>query len=196
MMRIPSSLSVMIITAISLTLLVSCSEEFPPYDEPTNVLAGEISVTAADTIDAYFDTQSGQWYLSTPVILSIDITNTYDNLLQGAARVNGMVTIQSFADIPRTMVVQLTLGNLRTPAVFHGDLGLAPGAKAQFSELWLPYCVDGTFVLDGLPYITIDADRIYGPITFICSAQVQLFERVQPIRFGDFTFTRTFRQRF
>jgi len=109
--------------------------------------------------------------------------------------VQGTITVQSFSQIPRVMLVQLTTGNLLQPPVFQGNIAVPPGGSAQFSTLWLPYATDGEIVFEGLPFTVGGGARIYGPITFQATAEVQIFERVQPIRFGDLEFTRVFRVR-
>jgi hypothetical protein len=53
--------------------------------------------------------------------------------------------------------------------------------------------VDGTIVFEDLPFVQDGGAKIYGPIDFLPSVEVQIFERVQPIQFGGEMFTLTFR---
>ena len=187
--------NVLLMSLLCAVSSISCKEEFPPYTEPTDILQGSITVTSPDTVEVHYDGTSRMWFVNTPLTLKVTLTNLHDDLLQGAARINGRITLQSFAQVPRTFVVQLANGNLRAPPIFQGNIALAPGAKAELSELWLPYGVDRSFVLDGLPYITVGTDRIYSPITFIAFVEVQIFERIQSTKSDPFEFTRVFRQR-
>jgi hypothetical protein len=170
-----------------------CEEEFPPYEEPKNVLAGEVSVDAPDTVEGAYDQMSKQYFLNTPIILKAKLTNTYDNLLQGAALVDGTITIQSFCAVPRVCLVKLTTGDMRKPPVFQGAIALGPGTSADFSVIWLPIATDNKYVFEDIPYTLVGNDRFYSPITFIAVADVQIFERVQPIRFGNLEFTVVFK---
>jgi len=173
-------------------LFLSCDEPFPDYSEPQNVLSGEISIIAPDTVIVY-KTKSG-YSVNTPLIMNVTITNSHDDLLQGEALVDGLVTVQSFSEIPRALTVQLTTGNLLAPPVFQRNIALGPGASAQFSTLWIPFGIDDKIVYDGLPYVQSASGRIYGPIDFAPAIEVQLFERVQPIKFDGAMFTLTFRE--
>ena len=103
-----------------------------------------------------------------------------------------MIIVQSFAQIPRTLTIPLTTGNLLKPPVFQGNIAVSPGSRAEFSELWLPYATDKKIVFEGLPSTRVGNADFYGPVRFLASAEVQLFERVQPIRFGSLEFTRVF----
>ena len=156
----------------------SCAEPFPPYREPENVLEGELVLLAPDTIDLYYDDPANRYFINTPMILRVSVTNRHDDLLQGTARVSGQITVQSFAQIPRTLTVSLSVGDMRTPPVFQRNIALGPGSKAEFAVLWLPYATDGRIVFEGLPFTAAGTDKLYGPISFIASAEVQLFERI------------------
>jgi hypothetical protein len=173
-------------------LLLSCDEPFPQYTEPENVLSGEISVTGPDTVLVY--NIMGVYFINTPLIMNVNVTNRHDDLLQGDALVDGLVIVQSFSEIPRVLLVPLTTGNLLTPPVFQGNIALGPGASAQFSTLWIPFAVDGSIVYGGTSFVQTPTGRIYGPIDFIPSVEVQLFERVQPIKFEGQAFSLIFRE--
>ncbi len=176
-----------------LAMYFGCEEPFPPYEEPANVLAGEISVSAPDTVEGAYDPVTGQYFLNTPIILKAKLTNTYDDLLQGAALVNGTITLQSFSAVPRVCLVPLSTGDMRKPPVFQGNIALGPGTDAEFSVIWLPVATDKKYVFEDIPYTLVGKDRFYSPITFIAVAEVQIFERVQPIRFGNLEFTVVFK---
>jgi hypothetical protein len=77
--------------------------------------------------------------------------------------------------------------------LFQGNIALGPARKAEFSELWIPYGTDGRIVFDGLPFRMERNAELYGPIAFVASAEVQLFERVQATRSDEISFTRVFR---
>jgi hypothetical protein len=171
--------------------LCSCDEPFPGYTEPENVLSGTVSVEAGDTVTVY--EIKGGYSVSGALIMNVTVTNAHDDLLEGEAFVDGLVTVQSFSEIPRALTIPLTTGNLLAPPVFQGNVALAPGASAVFSTLWIPFATDGTIVFEGLPYVTVDGAKIYGPIDFLPSVDVQIFERVQPIQFEGEMFTIAFR---
>ncbi len=174
-------------------IMVSCDETFPPYREPEAVLQPQLTLTAPDTIQAFLDGITGSYYFNTPIVIKVVVTNVHDDLLQGTARVQGLITLYSFSQIPRAMTVQLTTGNLRTPPVFQGNIALAPGAQAEFQELWIPYATDGRIVFEGLPSVPgTGGGVLYGPIDFKAIAEVQLFEKVQAIRSPQIAFSLAF----
>lgn len=174
-------------------MMVSCDETFPPYREPEAVLQPEVTLTAPDTIQLFLDGVTGTYYLNTPMVLKVVVTNVHDDLLQGRARVQGSITLYSFSQIPRTMTVPLTTGNLRTPPVFQGNIAIAPGARAELQELWIPYATDGRIVFEGLPSVPgTGGSLLYGPIDFRAFAEVQLFEKVQAIRSPEISFVLAF----
>ena len=179
---------------VSVLLSLSCDEPFPPYTEPVDVLEVQIEAVTPDTADVYFDPILGQYYFNTPLILNVDVINLHDDLLQGEALVNGLITVQSFSAIPRTMTVPLSAGDLRTPSVFQGNIALAPDSAAEFSTLWLPITADGTVVFAGLPYTVVNGAKVYSPIDFQASAEVQLFEKVQSVEVTGYSFSIVFRE--
>jgi len=174
--------------------VVACDEPFPPYAEPQGVLNGEVSVVVPDTVQVYFDAASQQYYLNSQMIFNVTVTNMHDDLLEGEALVSGVITAQSFSQIPRVVLIPLTTGNLLQPPVFQGNIAISPGGVASFSTLWIPYATDGEIVFKDLPFSTDGTDKFYGPVAFSASAEVQLFERVQPIVFGAAEFTLVFRE--
>ncbi len=176
-----------------LTLVPACDEVFPPYDEPKDVLEGTLNVIAPDTVDLFYERVTEQYFLMSQLIVRVSVVNVYDNLLQGTARVDGTVALQSFSQLPRTLLIPLTQGNLLTPPVFQGSLALAPGDSAEFSELWLPFATDGKIVFEGLPFQIVDSAKVYPKMDFVATAKAQLFERVQAISVGDYKFSAVFR---
>jgi hypothetical protein len=182
--------SVLIVTAL---WIAGCAEEFPPYQEPKDVLVGELTVSTADTVEGYYDDGFKTYFLNTPIIMGVKLRNTYDNLLQGAAKIRGQTVVQTFSQVPRVCVVPLSLGDLRSPPVFQGNLAIPPGAAADFSFIWLPIATDNKYVFEGVPYTLIDKVRTYSPIAFVANAEVQVFERVQAIKFGGLGFTVVFK---
>ena len=172
---------------LSIIFFLSCDEPFPAYQEPVDVLQGSIEVVAPDTINVVYDPQSGQWFVNTPLIVNVLVTNSHDDLLQGEALVNGLITIQSFSAIPRTIVVPLSTGSLLQPPVFQGNIAIAPGTSAEFSTLVVPIATDGKMVFEGLP------GPIFGPIDFIATAEVQIFDHIQPIKIPGYSFVIAFR---
>ncbi len=177
----------------ALSMVLSCEEPFPTYSSPENVLQGSIEVVAPDTVIVYFVPEGG-WFLNTPLILNVNMTNIHDDLLSGPALVNGLVTIQSFSEIPRVMTVPLTTGNLLGPPVFQGSVSIPPGESANFSTLWIPFAVDGSIVFEGLPFVSANGKKYYGPISFQPRAEVQIFEQVQPVEFEGAEFTLLFEE--
>jgi hypothetical protein len=181
------------LSVLALLSLGACKEDFPPYEEPQNVLMGSLATSAPDTIEGAADPNTGQYYLNTPIILNVLMKNTYDNLLQGTALVKGRLVIQTFSAVPRTCVVTLSTGDLRRPPVFQGNIAIAPDSTALFSLIWVPIGTDNKYVFEGVPYTLIGNTRFYAPITFLAQAEVQLFERVQAIRFGNLEFKVVFK---
>jgi len=180
------------ISCLLLCFLLSCSEPFPTYMPPENVLEGSIEVVSPDTVIVFL-TQAG-YFVNSPLILNVNLTNIHDDLLSGPAKVEGLVTVQSFSEIPRTMIITLTTGNLLGPPVFQGDISLPPGSSATFSTLWTPFAVDGSIVFEGLPFVEANGKKYYGPITFLPNAEVQIFDQVQPIRFEGAQFILVFEE--
>lgn len=180
---------------VALLFTVSCKEEFPPYAEPRDVLRGEISQSSPDTVLLRYDQDLDMYFLESLLAFNVRVTNQLEDLLQGAAQVEGTITVHAISDIPRVVNVPLRTGNLLQPPVFQGNIALPPGRSAEFSTLWLPIAVDGEMVFEGLTPTPGPGGSYYGPITFIAEARVQLFERVQPITFGNLTFQRIFNVR-
>lgn len=170
----------------------ACDEPFPPYEEPTDVLAGSIVLTAPDTIRATYDPVSGLFFLSSIVKFDLNITNAYDNLLQGDAQIEGRILVQSLAAIARTSIVEVTAGDLRTPPILSGTIAVPPGKAAGFSAFWYPEGTDGKMVFEGLPSTPTPDGNCFGPIPFEVEVRMQIFERVQPIAFRGAPFTRVF----
>ncbi len=183
------------ILLVAILLACGCEEEFPPYTEPENVLRAELVMQSPDTVLLYRDGVTGNYYLSTPMTFRVIVTNTYQDLLQGEARVGEQIVAQSFATVQRTMVVPLTLGSLLRPPVFQNTVALAPQSDAEFSLLWLPIGTDGRWVFEGNPFVNLGGDQLYGPISFLASADAQIFSRVQPVRTPQIAFTKYFRVR-
>jgi hypothetical protein len=171
--------------------VTSCKEEFPPYTEPENVLQGEMQIDIPDTVNVYFD--GANYYFNGAFVIGIVVTNVFDDLLQGKALINGRVFLQSFSQVPRAFVVPLSVGDLRSPPVVGGNIAIGPGRQAEFSVLWVPISTDEEVVFAGLPYTEVGSDRLYGPIDFIAYADIQLFERVQPIRLPSLQFSLVFK---
>jgi hypothetical protein len=187
------SLSLTVVKSLLFFMIIAplaCDEPFPPYDEPANVLTGNLSLTSPDTALVTVD-QTGT-YLSSLMRFDVNVINSYDNLLQGEARVNGQIVVQSFGNIPRTCLLPLTQGNLGRPPVFQGNIALGPDSSADFSAFWFPLATDGKMVWEDLPH-TGGNPSYYGPIRFIASAEVQIFDRIQAIRFGQLEFEIVFK---
>lgn len=185
--------SAILVAGIALCSLCvpACEEPFPPYTEPTDVLAGSIVLSAPDTIRLSYDPQLG-FFLSSILKFDVNVTNTYNNLLQGDAQVEGRILAQSLASVPRTCLVELTPGDLRSPPIFGGTIAVPPGESATFSVFWYPKGTDGRMVFEGLPYTVTPEGSCFGPIPFEVEVRVQIFERVQPIAFRGAPFTRVF----
>lgn len=176
-------------------LSISCKEEFPPYRSPENILNPQVTIVAPDTVEVFLDGLTGIYYFNTPLIVRLAVVNMHDDLLEGEARIGGQIVIQSFSQIPRTALIPLSTGNLLRPPVFQGKVAIPPLDSALFSILWVPYATDGNVVFKNLPYTLAGNTKIYGPIDFIATAEVQIFERVQSTRGKELRFSRTFRVR-
>ena len=187
------SLIIFILLAISF-LVPSCDEVFPPYQEPDNVLVGTMKINGPDTVDMFYEPLSGGYFPSSALGLEISVENAYDNLLQGDAEVGEKVVLQSFGVSPKIIVIPLTLGNLLSPPVFRGSIALPPKSAAKFSAQFLPLGSDGLPVYLGSPYTSTDTTKLYGPIEFIATANVRIFERVQPITISEYRFSLYFRE--
>jgi hypothetical protein len=186
-----------VITLICLavfSVISGCDEPFPAYQQPENVLSVEVAITAKDTISVYYDDVYKKYYLDDPMIFSSSVTNEHINLLQGTARVNGVIHVQSFSQIPKLIEVTLNPADMRYPPTFQGNIALPPGNKAQFSTLWVPVAIDGKIIYEGLPYTLVGGIKLYGPISFTAVAEIQIFDRVQAIKSKPIEFKAYFRQ--
>jgi hypothetical protein len=177
------------LTALLALALVSCTEEFPAYNEPTGVLTADLRLLSPDTLLVHYDMLQDEWFLNTLSSFSIRLTNRHDDLLEGKARIAARVVVQSFSTIPRTCVVEFSRGDLRSPTLFQGNLSLAPGGSAEFSRLWVPKATDGRMIFAGLPYTPVNGYLLYGPIPCIAWAEAQVFDRVQAVRTPDLHFS-------
>jgi hypothetical protein len=147
-----------------------------------------------DTVIYYSDSAMTVFSPGSLLIARATITNKYENLLEGPERVNGTISVQSFGIAPRTVVIPLVRGNLMRPPIFQGNIALAPGRAAELSTLWTPIASDGRLIFEGTPFVNLsDSARVYGPLTCEAWSDVQLFERVQPIRFGGIQYTMVFK---
>jgi hypothetical protein len=170
----------------------SCDESVPAYVQPENILVSTITFEAPDTISVYYDPLRKLYALNDRMNFQVSIKNNFDDLLQGTAKVEGGITVQSFSEAPRLMLVTLTKGDLRTPPVFQGNIAVAPTKSADFSVLWYPLAVDKKMPFDELSFTMIDGERLYGPIKFQAYAVTQIFERLQPVRSNTLEFERYF----
>jgi hypothetical protein len=181
MKHVPKGIGLLAVLLIS----SSCTEEFPVYEEPADVLSARLTMVSPDTLVAHYDALLDQWFLNTVSVFRIHLTNRHDDILQGKA----LIGVQSFGAIPRTCVVELTRGDLESPTLFQGNLALAPGAAAEFSRLWVPQATDGEMIFTDLPSTIVNGMTVYGPITCIAWAEAQIFEKVQSMRTPDMQFT-------
>ena len=172
--------------------VASCKEPFPPYLEPTNVMVANIAESSKDTLTVFQDSHSGGYFFADPVIINATLTNIYDDLLQGTARVDGKIIVQSFGQAPRTVVTVLTPADLRSPPQFQGNIALPPGEKALFSAIWIPHATDGSYIFDGLPYVQVGNAKLYGPISMTAYSDLQIFENVQSLRSPQIQFSLYF----
>lgn len=177
------------------SLLVSCDEVFPPYAQPRNVLRGELSAVVPDTIEVFQSPDDGSYSMNSSFTFKVTITNLHDDLLEGTAQVGGNISVFTFGAVPRLVVVALTLGDLRRPPVFQGNIALPPGKDAEFDLYWLPIpnANNGHMLFEGESYVEKDSARVYAPISCIAYATAQLFERVQAAKAGECQFSLVFR---
>ncbi len=180
---------------IGSAFLASCDELFPPYETPQNVLAGSISVRTADTVSVFYYAAVDYYVSNTVVTLDIDVVNTYDDLLQGDAHIGDRLTIQGFGPNPSVIVVPITLGSLRSPSVFRGTVALPPKDTARFRIPFVPMDKNNRPAYVGMPFVIVDSSKIYGPVEYIASADIRLFERVQSFEVKNFRFQLYFKER-
>jgi len=184
--------SFLIIVSLSLAGIFGCDEPFPSMKQPENVLSVETEIKVPDTLSCY-RSETGEWYSNEPLIIIIRVINTYDDLLQGEASVEGHADLQAFGTVPRIVVVPFSLGALRKPPVFAKNIALAPDSSAEFQMLWLPIATDDQPVWEGSPYVTQPSGaKLYGPIEFLLQGEVRLFARIQPIKFSGTRFSMYF----
>ncbi len=183
-------LTLLLLLAAGLNL--SCDESVPAYVQPENILVSTISFDAPETVSVYYDPVPKLYALNDRMNFQVSVKNEFDDLLQGEAKVEGRITVQSFSEAPRLMLVTLTKGELRNPPVFQGKIAVAPTKSADFSVLWYPMSVDKKMPFDGLSFTMIDGERLYGPIKFQAYAVTQIFERLQPVRSNVLEFERYF----
>ncbi len=180
------------LAAATLLSFSSCTEEFPVYVEPAQVLSAELTFVSPETLVVHYDPILDKWFLENTSSFRIRLTNLHDDILQGKALIAGRIVVQSFAEIPRTCVGELTRGDLRSPTLFQGNLALPPGASAEFSSLWDPEATDGEMIFEGLPFTVVNGVNIYGPVPCVAWAEAQVFEKVQAMRTPNIQFTRYF----
>jgi hypothetical protein len=172
---------------------LACDEPFPTYQEPTDVLAASVMSEGSDTLLITADT-TGVVVWCEPLLLSVIVRNTYAQLLEGEALVDGSVNVTMTAPLARVFgTMRIEPFHLVRPPVLSGNMALAPADTALFSMRYLPPTGD-TFFLDGVPYEeTMLADstirRVYTPVTFQVDCEVRVFERVQPVRAPAYVLT-------
>lgn len=191
--RVQNSI-VILSAALALLCISSCDEVFPPYSIPQNVLTGSMNIRDLDTVVVYYNTTTNFYYTNSALTLDINVINTYDDLLQGEALIGERITLQSFGKTPAVIVIPLTLGSLRSPSVFRGSLALAPHDTAKFRIGFLPVDKKGLPVYVGSDFVQLDSSKIYGPIEFIGTADIRLFERVQSFSTSYYRFSLYFRE--
>ena len=190
----PHILMTLGVAVCGLLFISSCDEPFPPYSVPQNVLSGNFKITNLDTVVVYYEEEYDYYYTGSSISLDINVVNTYDDLLQGEALIGDRITLQAFGKKPAVIVIPLTLGSLRTPSVFRGALALPPHDTARFSLAFLPLDKNHRPVYVGSSFVTEDSAKIYGPIEFIASADIRLFERVQSFSISNFKFQVYFKE--
>lgn len=168
-----------------------CDEPFPSAQEPENVLRVEATAHVPDTVTAILDPLFGKWSFINQLSISVQITNTYDNLLQGEAHPEGRVDIQAFTPSAAVIVQEMGRGQLRKPPIFGGAISLPPDSSAEFQVLWIPMGPDERPVWEGGSFVpgSEPGVRFYGPIEFAVKGEVRLFERIQPVQIPEHRFT-------
>ncbi len=192
--RRSQNIAVLLIALSILAFIPSCEEIFPPYSIPQNVLTGSMKIRDLDTVVVIHYEEFDFYVTTSAITLDIDVINKYDDLLQGEALIGDRITLQAFGKTPAVIVVPLTLGSLRTPSVFRGSLALPPNDTARFRLGFLPMDKKNIPVYVGSDFVQVDSSKIYGPIEFIASADVRLFERVQPFAIGNYRFKVYFKE--
>jgi hypothetical protein len=178
------------IVALAIVLgFASCTEEFPVYEEPAQVLSAELLMSSPDTLVAHYEIMEDRWFLSTASMFEVRIKNLHDDILQGKALIGARIVVQSFGQIPRTCVVECSRGDLRFPTLFQGNIALPPASEAVLSKLWVPEALDGKMIFTDLPSTVVGDKTIYGPITCVAWAEAQIFEKVQRVRTQNLQFT-------
>jgi hypothetical protein len=172
---------------------LACDEPFPTYQEPTDVLAASVGSEGSDTLLITADTTGVVvWY--EPLLLAVMVRNTYTQLLEGEALVDGSVNVTMTSPLPRVFSTsRIEPYHLVRPPVLSGTMALTPADTALFSVRYFP-SAGNTFFLEGVPYEqTMLADstirRVYAPVTFQVDCDVRLFERVQPVRAPAYALT-------
>ena len=183
-----------VLLSVLLFLCLSCRETLPPRTEPAEVLVGAITIGELDTVEVQYDAKRDKYTLNASFPLKITLQNVYDDLLQGKAKVDGKVVFQTFGRIPNIITVPITLGNLMVPPVFRGDVALPPKKTAEYDILWIPVGDNQKVVYLGCPSVPVDSALLYGPVELIATAEVSLFERVQPIKIPGRRFTLLFKE--
>jgi hypothetical protein len=172
---------------------LACDEPFPTYQEPTDVLAASVQSESGDTLLITADT-TGVVVWTEPLLLSVSVLNTYTQLLEGEALVEGSVNVTMTAPLARVFrTTRIEPYHLVRPPVLSGNMALAPADTALFSMRYLPSS-GNAFLLEGVPYQeTVLEDstirRLYAPVTFQVDCDVRVFERVQPVRAPAYTLT-------
>lgn len=186
-----SYFNIIALTLCSLSL--SCDEVFPPYTEPQEVLQGAISVSQLDTFTVGFNSNLSRYFAIQPLSFEVSLKNVHNDLLQGDAAVEGLITVNSFGQVPRVCVIPLSKADLLTPPIFQGTVSLPPGKQAVYSVQWMPLATDGKMMFEGNSFVITDSAEVFGPIDFIANAEVRIFEKIQPSKIENYRFRLYFK---
>ena len=181
---------------IILILQSGCKEQFPVYEEPTNVLEGSIVKSSSDTLYVIFDDQ-GNYLGADNIQLSVMVKNIYPQLLQGDALISGRVNFFATSPLPKVGTpYTLSRNDLANPPIYQNSIAVPPNQSAEL-RVSLGTAVGRGWIFDGVPSNTVTlADSTvvttYVPMTITVTATAQIFERVQAIQATPLTFNQTF----
>lgn len=161
-----------------------CNESLPPYENPRDLLAGGISAT-------YVLTEN-----QNVVRVFLDVTNRYDETLEGPADFTGSISITMAADPRFNMTFPLSAAQLMTPGVYNSGTGVItidPGETIRFGVTWDLVASNGVNLPDSVFVYWTDPDcpsggppATPGPrcvaeeVVFLLEGGVTIFETTAP----------------
>lgn len=183
-------------TGILLVLMTTgpiCNESLPPYDVPPDFLEGEVSAT-------YVLTEN-----ENVVRVFLDVTNRYDETLEGPADFSGSIDISLLGNPDLGITFPLSATQLLTPGVYNAGSGVItidPGETVRFGVTWNLITGNAVDLRDSVFVYWLDPDcpaggapATPGPrciaeeVIFLIEGRVAFFQTTAPAAAGPAMFS-------